>query len=100
MRLAGHRDEGHHWRWGGHCGPPLGQAPWLIHKSSPEVPDIVCREVKCPTSSMLAILERLAAELGADRGTRAHGRNRANGRDRNDGSAGDDGRAKPVTGQG
>ena len=47
---------------------------------------------------MLPMLERLAAELGADGGTRADSRNKDDSRDRDDGSAGDDGRAKPVTG--
>lgn len=72
--------------------PPPSQAPWLTHKTSLEVPDFVCREVKCPAWSMLPVLESLAAELGADGGTGA------NHRDRDNGSAGDDGRARSVTG--
>lgn len=53
---------------------------------------------------MLPMLERVAAELGADRGSGAHGGNRDDDRDRDngraegDGSSGDNGRAKPVTG--
>lgn len=53
-----------------------GQAPWLTQNTRPEVTDFVCREAKCPLWSMLPVLEWLAAELGADRGTGAGGRDR------------------------
>lgn len=91
--LAGHRDEGHRWHWEGHGGPSSAKLVGSPAKVARRC-QTVCREAKCPAWSALPMLERLAAELGADGGTGADGRDRDENGDRDDGSAGDDGRAK------